>query len=252
MGWNEPPGKGRDPWGNRGNGEGPPDLEEMLRRMQQGLGGIFGRKPAGVGGSGGAPAIWLLVILVIVAVLFWNMTYFIDEGERGVVLRFGRYTETIQPGLNIQFPSFIDEVIRVNVGQVRSISHKATMLTQDENIVDVEVAVQWQITGPQDYVFNVVEPAVTLRQVAESAVRQVVGKNKLDFVLTEGRAEIAARQMELMQGILDRYRAGITVRGVELLSVKPPEAVKSAFDDAIKAREDEQRLVNEAEAYRNE
>src|SRR5690606_30835120 len=242
MGWNEPPGKDRDPWGNRGGGEGPPDLEEMLKRMQQGLGGVFGRKPSGVGGAPGSPFIWLLVAIVVIMLLLFDMTYFIDEQERGVVLRFGRFARTIEPGLNIQYPSFIDRVIRVNVGQVRSISHKSTMLTQDENIVDVEVAVQWQITGPQDYVFNVVEPAVTLRQVAESAVRQVVGKNKLDFVLTEGRAEIAARQMELMQGILDRYRAGITVRGVELLSVKPPEAVKSAFDDAIKAREDEQRL----------
>src|SRR5690606_11743721 len=154
-----------------------PDLEEMLKRMQQGLGGMFGRRPTGVGGGSGTPLIWLLVVVIVLILLLADMTYLIDEQERGVVLRFGRFARIIEPGLNIQYPSFIDQVIRVNVGQVRSISHKSTMLTQDENIVDVEVAVQWQITGPRDYVFNVRDPAFTLRQVAESAVRQVVGKN---------------------------------------------------------------------------
>jgi membrane protease subunit HflK len=169
-----------------------------------------------------------------------------------VVLRFGRYLKTVQPGLNIQYPSFIDDVVRINVGQVRSITHKATMLTQDENIVDVEVAVQWRISDPADYTFNVYDPSATLRQVAESAVRQVIGKSKLDFVLTEGRSEIAQRQQEVMQKILNDYRTGILVATVEMQPAKPPEQVKAAFDDAIKAREDEQRLVNEAEAYRNE
>jgi membrane protease subunit HflK len=254
MGWNEPPGgnKGKDPWGNRGN-DGPPDLDEIVKKMQDGIGGIFGRKSGGGRGNGGAASlIWLAIIIVILVVLVSSMTYFIDQQERGVVMRFGRYVKTMQPGLNIAYPSFIDTVERVNVGQIRSFTHKATMLTQDENIVDVEVAVQWQIADPTKYLFNVVSPATTLRQVAESTIRSVIGKSKLDFVLTEGRSEIAQRQQQVMQQILDDYDAGILVVGVEMQPAKPPEEVKAAFDDAIKAREDEQRQVNEAEAYRNE
>ncbi|MBI2995004.1 MAG: FtsH protease activity modulator HflK [Gammaproteobacteria bacterium] len=252
MGWNEPPGgnKGRDPWGDRGNGGGPPDLDEIVRRMQQGFGGLLGRR--GGAGRRGSPMIWLGVIGAIVALLLFDITYFIDQQERGVVLRLGRYVSTLQPGLNVVFPSVIDKVIPVNVGLVRSITHKATMLTQDENIVDVEIAVQWRINEAGDYVFNVENPAGTLRQVAESAVRQVIGKSKLDFVLTEGRSAIAQSQQQLMQKILNDYRAGILIVTVEMQPAKPPEQVKNAFDDAIKAREDEQRLVNEAEAYRND
>ena len=255
MGWNEPPGgnKGKDPWGNRGNGDGPPDLDEIVKKMQRGFGGLFGGGPRNVGrGSGGNPLIWLAVIIVLLIILIADITYFIDQQERGVVMRFGHYVKTMQPGLNIAYPSFIDRVERVNVGQIRSITHKASMLTQDENIVDVEVAVQWQIHDPAAFKFNVVSPEATLRQVAESAVRSVIGKSKLDFVLTEGRSEIGQRQQELMQKILNEYQAGITIRTVEMQPAKPPEAVKAAFDDAIKAREDEQRQVNEAEAYRNE
>ena len=253
MGWNEPPGGkgGRDPWGNRGNGQGPPDLEDLLRKMQDGLGGLFGRKPA-VGGRGGSPIVWIIGFLVLAAMLLFDITYFIDQQERGIVLRLGKFERTLQPGLNFQLPSFIDRVERVNVGQVRALTHKATMLTQDENIVDVEIAVQWRINEPTDYVFNVLLPAATLRQVTESAVRAVIGKSKLDFVFTEGRSAVAQSQMELMQKILDDYKTGIAVVAVEMQAATPPEEVKSAFDDAIKAREDEQRLVNEAEAYRND
>lgn len=253
MGWNEPPGGkgGRDPWGSRGNGEGPPDLEHIIRRMQEGFGGLFGRKPS-LGGRNGYSLFWLLGIVVILILLLTDITYFIDQQERGIVLRLGRYERTLQPGLNFQFPSMIDEVVRINVGQVRAITHKATMLTQDENIVEVEIAVQWRIRDPAEYVFNVFDAASTLRQVTESSVRAVIGKAKLDFVLTEGRSNIAQAQQELMQKILDDYRAGILIVTVEMQTAKPPEQVKAAFDDAIKAREDEQRLVNEAEAYRND
>lgn len=255
MGWNEPPGggKGKDPWGSRGNGEGPPDLDEIVKKLQRGFGGLFGGGPRNVGRSdGGSPLLWLAVIIVLLVLLAADITYFIDQQERGVVMRFGHYIKTMQPGLNVAYPRFIDRVERINVGQIRSITHKASMLTQDENIVDVEVAVQWQIHDPVAYQFNVFLPEATLRQVAESAVRSVIGKSKLDFVLTEGRSEIGQRQQELMQKILDDYRTGITIRTVEMQPAKPPDAVKAAFDDAIKAREDEQRQVNEAEAYRNE
>ena len=255
MAWNEPPeNKGQDPWGNRGRGEGPPDLDDIVRKMQEGFGGIFGKKPSGPKNDRkGFPFSWLIVVVVLVLLLLIDITYLVDQQERGVVMRFGRYEKTLQPGLNFVFPSLIDKVVTVNVGQVRSITHKASMLTQDENIVDVEVAVQWRISDPADFIFNVKDPALTLRQVTESAVRAVIGQSELDYVLTEGRSEIAQQQQQLMQDILaDDYKSGILIVTVEMQPAKPPEDVKAAFDDAIKAREDEQRLVNEAEAYRND
>lgn len=253
MGWNDPPGGNRpnDPWGGRGRGEGPPDLDEIVRKLQQGLGGIFGRKPPGVADAPGTPLLLVILIAALVIWILWGF-YIINEQERGIVLRFGRYVATLQPGLNFRAPPPIEEVIKINIGQVNTITHKASMLTQDENIVDVEVAVQWRVRDPTQYLFNVTNPAATLRQVVESAVREVIGRSKLDFVLTEGRGEIDTRQKDLIQQTLDQYQAGILIVGVNMQPAKPPEPVKEAFDDAIKAREDEQRLVNEAEAYRNE
>jgi len=260
MGWNEPPdgnnGK-KNPWGNNGgkkkNGDGPPDLDEIVRKMQQGLGGIFGNKSSNGSGNGSGAA--LPTAFILIALFAWvtfDSFYAIDEQERGVVLRFGEHVADLQPGLSLRFPRPIEKVIKVNVGQVRSITHKASMLTQDENIVDVEVAVQWKIRDPAAYLFNLYAPAATLRQVTESAVREVIGKNKLDFVLTEGRSEIAQRQEVLMQEIMDLYKSGIVIAKVEMQTANPPEQVKAAFDDAIKAREDEQKSVNQAEAYRND
>ena len=255
MGWNEPPDqRGEDPWGNRGRGEGPPDLDDIVRKMQKGFGGLFGGRPSRQKKDRkGFSFSWLMLVIALALLLLVDITYLVDQQERGVVLRFGRYERILQPGLNFVFPFLVDRVITVNVGQVRSITHKASMLTQDENIVDVEVAVQWRINDPADFIFNVKDPALTLRQVAESAVRAVVGQSELDYVLTEGRSEIAQRQQLLMQKILiDDYESGILIVTVEMQPAKPPEAVKAAFDDAIKAREDEERLVNEAEAYRND
>lgn len=253
MGWNEPDdNNGKNPWGKKGNGDGPPDLDEVFRKMQNGFGGLFGRKPRPVGDGGGSPWTGMIIIIIVVVLLAIHMTFFIDQQERGVVLRFGAFSRTWQPGLNFRLPYPIEEVNRINVGQLRSFSHKAKMLTQDENIVDVEVAVQWKIKDPAAYLFNVVNPSLTLRQVTESAVRTVIGKSKLDFVLTEGRSEIAQRQEILIQKIIDDYQAGILIAKVEMQYAKPPDQVKAAFDDAIKAREDEQRFVNEAEAYRND
>jgi modulator of FtsH protease HflK len=253
MGWNEPPDgdKGKDPWGNRGNGEGPPDLDEIIRKMQKGFGGMFGKRPGRIDNDNSMFPIVIGVILLI-AWLAYDMTYLIDQQERGVVLRFGEHVDTLDPGLNFRFPRPVETVQKVNVGQVRSITHKALMLTQDENIVDVEIAVQWRIGDATQYLFNVYSPAATLRQVTESSVREVIGKSKLDFVLTEGRSEIAERIQVLIQETLGDYKTGIYISTAEMQPAKPPEEVKAAFDDAIKAREDEQRQVNEAEAYRND
>lgn len=260
MGWNEPSGgnNDKDPWGkgSKGNGDRPPDLDEIIRKIQDGLGGIFGKKSTGSGSgrSNNENMSFALVgvLIIVVAWFLYSITYTIDQQERGVVLRFGKYQKTMQPGLNFALPRFIDKVERINVGQVRSFQHNASMLTQDENIVDVEVAVQWRINEPTDFLFNVANSDLTMRQVAESAVRAVIGKGTLDFVLTEGRSDVAQDQEALLQEILTEYKAGILIVKVDMQIAKPPEAVKDAFDDAIKAREDEQRLVNEAEAYRNE
>jgi len=201
MGWNEPPdgNNGKDPWGNKGgkksNGDGPPDLDEIVRKMQQGLGGIFGKKSSNGSGDGSGAALpTAFIFIALIAWLTFDSFYAIDEQERGVVLRFGEHVADLPPGLSLRFPRPIEKVIKVNVGQLRSITHKASMLTQDENIVNVEVAVQWKIRNPADFLFNLYAPAATLRQVTESAVREVIGKNELDFVLTEGRSEIAQRQ----------------------------------------------------------
>ena len=252
MAWNETPSgdKNKDPWGKNGNGGGPPDLDEIVKKMQQGFGGIFGKKSPKKGDSSFFP--FSIAILLLIAWLIFDMTYLIDQQQRGVVLRFGKYVTTLDPGLNIRLPRPIEKVMKVNVGQVRSITHKASMLTQDENIVDVEVAVQWRIGSATDFLFNVFDPFPTLRQVTESAVREIIGKSELDFVLTEGRSEIAQSIQVLIQNVLDDYASGIYISSVEMQPAKPPEEVKAAFDDAIKAREDEQRLVNEAEAYRND
>lgn len=253
MGWNETPGgKDKDPWGNRGNGEGPPDLDEIVRKMQRGFGGIFGKRPVTSGAGDGSPFIWVLIFVGLLVWLAVDMTYTIDQQERGIVLRFGKYVTTLQPGLNFRLPRPIEQVIKINVGQVRSVQHKAIMLTQDENIVDVELSVQWRIKDPTAYLFNVNSPEATLHQSTESAVREIIGKSKLDFVLTEGRSQIAQSQNKLIQQIMDDYKTGIEILSVDMQPAKPPDAVKAAFDDAIKAREDEQRLVNEAEAYRND
>tara|TARA_Y100001960_G_scaffold176820_1_gene185509 strand:- start:4156 stop:5289 length:1134 start_codon:yes stop_codon:yes gene_type:complete len=251
MAWNEESDnkQDKDPWGKNGN-QGPPDLDEIVKKMQKGIGGIFGNKPTKKGDTPVFP--FLIAIILLVAWLIFDMTYLIDQQQKGVVLRFGKHVSTLDPGLNIRLPRPIEVVKKVNVGQVRSITHKASMLTQDENIVDVEVAVQWRIGSATDFLFNVFDPFPTLRQVTESAVREVIGKSELDFVLTEGRSEIAQKIQILIQDVLDDYESGIYISSVEMQPAKPPEEVKAAFDDAIKAREDEQRLVNEAEAYRND
>ncbi len=256
MGWNEPPdgNKDKDPWGNRGKNDGPPDLNEIIEKMQKGLGGMFGGgRPTRIDGNNSMFPV-VVGILLLIAWILYDVTYFIDSQERGAVLRLGAHVETLQPGINFRLPRPIETVIVTNVGRVQRLTHRATMLTQDENIVDLEVAVKWKIKeDPSAFLFNVVMPIATLQQVTESAVREVIGKSKLDYVMTDGRAEIAQKQLDLMRQVLDEeYEIGIYIENVEMLSIKPPEQVKAAFDDAIKAREDEQRYVNEAKAYQNE
>jgi membrane protease subunit HflK len=257
MAWNEPGNGDRDPWGDRKSDQGPPDLDEVVRKMQEKLGGLFGGRrgggaPGGRRRAGGPPGLIAIILIVVVVLLGYEMSYIIDQPERGVVLRFGRYATTLEPGFHIRLPRPIERVNTVNVDRFRSFTHDTSMLTQDENIVDIEVAIQYKIKDPEDVLFNVFNAPATVRQVAETSVRQVIGKRELDFVLTEGRAAIAVRIQEQMQDILDGYVAGVIVTSVNMQPAKPPDPVKSAFDDAIKAREDEQRFINESEAYSNE
>jgi len=256
MAWNDSDEKDRDPWGGRKNDDGPPDLDEVVKKMQDKLGGLFGGggRPStpGSGGTGMSPIMWVVVALVVASLLFYAVFWRIEPAERGVVMRFGKYVDTLQPGPHFQFPQPIDEVITVNVQQIRPFTANVTMLTRDENIVDVEMAVQYRINDVKKYLFDIADPDTTVQRVTESAIRDIIGQNTLDFVITEGRAEIGAGAFELIQRILDNYDSGIELTSVNMQPAKPPEEVKASFDDAIKAREDEQRVINEAEAYRNE
>ena len=256
MAWNDSDEKDRDPWGGRKNDDGPPDLDEVVKKMQDKLGGLFGGggRPStpGTGGAGMSPIMWVVVALVVASLLFYAAFWRIEPAERGVVMRFGKYIDTLQPGPNFQFPQPIDEVITVNVQQIRPFTANVTMLTRDENIVDVEMAVQYRINDVKKYLFEIADPDTTVQRVTESAIRDIIGQNTLDFVITEGRAEIGAGAFVLIQRILDNYDSGIELTSVNMQPAKPPEEVKASFDDAIKAREDEQRVINEAEAYRNE
>ena len=178
--------------------------------------------------------------------------YKIEEAERGIVLRFGKHVDTTQSGLHWHWPTPIESVIKVDVTKVHNVPLKATMLTQDENIVDIEGTIQYQVADATSYLFSVRTPEISLSQAAESALRESIGKSKMDYVITEGRAQIGVQVEQLIQEIVDFYGTGIKVVKVNILSAKPPEAVKDAFDDVTQAREDEVRLINEAEAYRNE
>ena len=221
-----------------------------------------GRKPAFGAKFGKSNSFNFTLILGIVLVV-WLLSgiYIIGEGQRGVILRFGEYREITLPGPHWHFPYPIETVEKVDVGKVRSAQNKVSMLTQDENIVEVELAAQYRVKDAADYLFNVRLPDVdsdrgnqsqgTLFQVMESALREVIGKNSMDFILGAGRAEIAAQTKVLMQSILDDYNSGIIVLNVNLQQSQPPAAVQGSFADAIKAREDEIRFINEAEAYSN-
>ncbi len=260
MSWNDSNDNERDPWGGRRGDQGPPDLDEVVRKMQEKLSGVFGRGgrgggPRGVAGGGRDPntkAVWTIVGLALLALLIFLSFYRIGPAERGLVLRFGKYQTTLQPGPHLRFPPPIEQVIKVNIDQIRAFTVNASMLTQDENIVDVEMAVQYRINEVEDYVLKISDPDESVHRAAESSIREIIGTNEFDFVITEGRADIAVKAKDLMQQMLDTYHSGIEVTSVNMAPATPPEQVKAAFDDAIKAREDEQRKVNEAEAYRNE
>lgn len=267
MGLNDPQ------WGKKNN-SGPPDLEQLLRnfnnKIESLLGGRGGKgdgggAPGSGGGRGSAFGLSAGLIAAIVVVL-WGVSgfYIVDASQRGVVLRFGHYVETTQPGPRWHFPYPIESAEVVNISQVRTIEigyrdnvkskilKESLMLTADENIIDIQFAVQYFLKDPGDYLFNNRAPDENVRQAAETAIREMVGKNKMDFVLYEGREQVAASTTKLIQDILDRYKSGILVSKVTMQNAQPPEQVQAAFDDAVKAGQDRERQKNEGQAYAND
>lgn len=268
MGLNDPQ------WGRKKSNSGPPDLDQLWRNFNRKLNNLLKRK-GGRNGSGGgegpAPSspkhygggIGLLAGLLL---LLWigSGFYIINEGQRGIVLRFGKFVETTQAGLRWHLPYPVETVETVNVSQVRTVEigyrnnvrskvlKESLMLTDDENIIDIQFAVQYILKNPEEFLFTNRDPENAVLQAAETAIREIIGKSKMDFVLYEGREQVAAKATELMQSILDRYKIGIAISKVTMQNAQPPEQVQAAFDDAVKAGQDRERQKNEGQAYAND
>ena len=274
MAWNQPGNNGqdRDPWGSSnnqggnsgGNGnkggreQGPPDLDDIFRKLSKKLGGLGGGKggqggASGSQGSRGPMGGRIVGIVAAAAVIIWAASgfYTIKEAERGVVTRFGKFSHLVEPGLNWK-PTFIDNVQAVNVESVRELAASGVMLTSDENVVRVEMNVQYRVTDPERYLFSVTSADDSLRQATDSALRGVIGKYTMDRILTEGRTVIRSDTQRELEETIRPYNMGITLLDVNFQTARPPEEVKAAFDDAIAARENEQQYIREAEAYTNE
>ncbi|MEA9393096.1 FtsH protease activity modulator HflK [Acerihabitans sp. TG2] len=272
MAWNQPGNNGhdRDPWGSSNNNsgdsggnnnkggreQGPPDLDDIFRKLGKKLRGFGGgnKTPDNTGGSKGPAHNGRYVTLVAAAVVIvWAGSgfYTIKEAERGVVTRFGKFDRLVQPGLNWK-PTFVDHVIPVNVESVRELAASGVMLTADENVVRVEMNVQYRVTDPERYLFSVTNADDSLRQATDSALRGVIGKYTMDRILTEGRTVVRNDTQRVLEETIRPYDMGITLLDVNFQAARPPEEVKAAFDDAIAARENEQQYIREAEAYANE
>jgi modulator of FtsH protease HflK len=255
-------------WGNRNN-EGPPDLDEVMRQFSRKINALFGKKTDPSGSSDDRPSVAILPIFGLI-LLVWIATgfYIVDQGSRGVVLRFGKHVETTLPGPRWHMPFPVESVTVVNMEQVRTIEigyrsaegsggrskelHESLMLTDDENIIDLQFAVQYNLKNVEDALFNNRSAEEAVRGIAETAIREVVGKSKLDFALYEGRDEVAINTKKLMQEVLDRYKTGINVVSVTMQNAQPPEQVQAAFEDAVKAKQDLERQKNEGQAYAND
>lgn len=269
MAWNEPGNNGsgndKDPWGGgkRGGDQGPPDIDEVIRNLTKKFNSLFGASGGGSGSgsssstgtAGGGLSAGLLAGLAVVIVVVWAFMgfYIVDEAERGVVLRFGKVEPTqVLPGLRWN-PPMIDEISLVNVSALNTETYQnRAMLTTDENIIDIDVTVQYRIQDPVKYVIAVDDPKRSLDNSAESAIRHVVGGNFMDQILTTGRSALAGDVEDRLQEYMDLYNTGIFISQVNVVDAQPPDAVRPAFDDVIRAREDEQRAQNQAQQYSNQ
>jgi len=274
MAWNQPGNNGqdRDPWGSSNNqggnsggnkggrDKGPPDLDDIFRKLSNKLGGLGGGKKSGGDGAGNGSAPRkpgsggrLVGIVAAAVVVIWAGSgfYTIKEAERGVVTRFGKFSHLVEPGLNWK-PTFVDQVRAVNVEAVRELSASGTMLTSDENVVRVEMNVQYRITNPERYLYAVTSADDSLRQATDSALRGVIGRSTMDRILTEGRTVVRSETQRELEETIRPYDMGITLLDVNFQTARPPEDVKASFDDAIAARENREQAVREAEAYAND
>ncbi len=251
MAWNEPGGqKPRDPWGGGGGDQGgPPDLDEALRKLQQRLNELFGGQPGHSGGSG-LSGLLPIAVAGLLGIMVWSGLYQINEQERAVVLRLGTYHRTLGPGLHWTWP-MLESTTKLNATSYRQHTTEGQMLTQDENIINVKLSVQYNVSDAKSYVLAVRDPENSLREATDSALRHVVGSSKMHQVLTEGREQIAVEVQNRLQQYLDTYVTGIQVTKVNVENTDPPSEVQSAFDDVTRAREDEERLQNEAKTYAN-
>ena len=265
MAWNEPGSNGNDndPWGGgrRGGDQGPPDIDQVINNLTKKFNGLFGGSRGGGSSAGGGSSSprrgvsgGLVSGLVVAVVVIWGFMgfYIVDEAERGVVLRFGKVLDdTVQPGLHWN-PPIVDEVNLVNVSELNAKTYQnRAMLTTDENIIDIEVTVQYRIQDPVKYVIAVQNPERSLDNASESAIRHVVGGNSMEQILTTGRDRVVADVSTRLQDYMDVYNTGIFISQVNVVDAQPPDGVRAAFDDVIRAREDEQRAQNQAQQYAN-
>ncbi len=266
MAWNDK--NNQNPWG--GSGQTPPELDEVIKDFKNKFSNVFGGKSSSNSDTPSTPSTGGLKYVFILALLVWILSgiYIIDPAEKGVVLRFGAFQEETNQGPHWHLPYPIETLNRVNVEQIRTVqigyrdavsnrrggnvSSESVMLTKDENMIDAKFAVQYKINDVQAYLFNVANPDATLRNVVESAIRQVVGKNSMDYILTDGRVAIADSIKEKSQELLNVYQTGLQITTVNMQDAQPPEQVQASFSDAVKAREDKQRLINESQTYAND
>ncbi|NOR19188.1 MAG: FtsH protease activity modulator HflK [Xanthomonadales bacterium] len=255
MPWKEP-GKGdKDPW--KSNGQQPPDLEEIFGNVSKRLQSIFGGSGGGSssssdGAGSGAGGVISLVLLLIIVWVGWDAVHIVDEAEKGVVLRFGKYVRSLDPGFNMTLPRPFETMVKVNVSNVRVVEDRGHMLTEDENLVEFIYKVQYRINNAQHFLFNVRDPELTLRQAAESALRESVGTNSLDAILEgNARTQVRIETQRVLQETLDFYEAGLQVTEFNLVDVNVPMQVREAYSDVIRAREDRERFTEEARVHAN-
>ncbi len=254
MAWNEPGNNDKDPWKNKGGkNQGPPDLDELLNDLGKKVTGIFGGKGKSSGGSSPSgksfSSIGISLVLIIAIVVYaFSGFYTIKEAEKGIVLRFGQYSGTVDPGINWKW-TFVDRIIPVDMQSTRDLPASGFMLTQDENVVRVDMQIQYRVMNARNYIFSVTNADDSLSQSLDSALRYVVGHSTMDDILTSGREQIRQSVWKELEKIIEPYNLGLIVVDVNFKDARPPNEVKDAFDDAISAQEDEVRFLREAEAY---
>jgi len=257
MAWGDDDNKSNDPWRPRGD-QGPADLDAIVKDLQRRLSGFFGGRKRGRGDGAEPPGpnvgAGVLSFAAVILIGLWAATgfYIVDEAERALVLRFGKHVDTTQPGLRWHLPWPLETRLAINTEEVVTWPYQGSMLTRDENIVIINLVIQYRRSDPETFLFSLRDPEETLQDVTASAIRETVGKNDLDYILTEGRLDIASRTLDLLQSTLDSYRTGITVYELNLQEAQFPEEVQASVQDVVKAREDRARAILEAETYRNQ